>query len=170
MNLDAIAPEEVADGFMMPAEMTPDEKRQADQQLAAIRKKRLAQRSEQDKLYGQLLQLKILIEDYIRQDEFDPEKNFAYFLKSYIALQRKKKHEVAHELDIHKTKLSQLLSGHREPSEDIFIRLEYHSNRFISARDWFRLSMKQQEYAIMTDTSRRNKEKKHLKGYFQLEF
>lgn len=39
MNLDVIDPEELVDGFMIPAEMTPEEKLQADQQLALIRKK-----------------------------------------------------------------------------------------------------------------------------------
>ena len=32
MSLDAIAPEEIVDGFMVPAEMTLEQKRQADQQ------------------------------------------------------------------------------------------------------------------------------------------
>lgn len=170
MNLDAIAPEEIVDGFMLPAKMTLEQKRQADQQLAVIRQKRLVEQSEQEKLYGQLLQLKIHIEDYIKQDTFDPKKGFAYFLQLYIELQHKKKIEVASELDIHKTKLSQLLSGRRAPSEDIFIRLEFHSNQFISARNWFRLSMKQQEYSIMTNSSLRNKEKKHVKGHLAFEF
>jgi plasmid maintenance system antidote protein VapI len=170
MKLEAIAPEEIVDGFMLPARMTLEQKHQANQQLAIIRQQRLAEQSEQEKLYGQLLQLKIQIEDYIKQDAFDPKKDFAYFLKAYIELLHKKKIEVASELDIHKTKLSQLLSGHREPSEDIFIRLEFHSNQFISARNWFRLSVKQQEYTIMTNSSLRNKEKKHVKGHLKLEF
>lgn len=170
MNLDEIAPEEEVDGFMIPAKMTREQKRHADGQLASIRYERLANRSQQEKLYGQLLQLKIQIEDYIQQDTFDPKKNFAYFLKSYIELLPKKKAEVASELDIHKTKLSQLLSGNREPSEDIFIRLEFHSNRFISARNWFRLLVKQQENHMMTDTSLRNREKKHVKGQLEIRF
>ncbi|RAJ89896.1 hypothetical protein LX87_05630 [Larkinella arboricola] len=170
MNLDEIAPEEVVDGFMVPAKMTLEQKRRADGQLARIRQERFANRSEPEKVYGQLLQLKIQMEDYIQQDTFDPKKNFAYFLKSYIELQHKKKAEVALELDIHKTKLSQLLSGNRAPSEDIFIRLEFHSNRFISARHWFRLLVKQQENYMMTNTSLRNKEKKHVKGHVAIEF
>lgn len=155
---------------MLPAQMSFEQKRQADQQLALIRQKRIAERSEQEKLYGQLLQLKIHIEDYIKQEAFDPKKDFSYFLKSYIELQHKKKSEVASELDIHKTQLSQLLSGSRAPSEDIFIRLEFHSKQFITARDWLRLSVKQQEYTIMTNTSLRNEEKQHLKGHLQLDF
>ncbi|MCF2491617.1 helix-turn-helix transcriptional regulator [Dyadobacter sp. CY347] len=170
MNLDAVAPQDVVDGFMLPAQMSSEQKRQADQQLALIRQKRIAEMSDQEKLYGQLLQLKIHIEDYIKEEVFDPKKGFSYFLKSYIELQHKKKNEVASELNIHKTKLSQLLSGNRAPSDDIFIRLEFHSNQFITARDWFRLSVKQQEYTIMTNTSLRNEEKQHLKGHLQLEF
>ncbi|OIN57005.1 hypothetical protein [Arsenicibacter rosenii] len=168
MNLDELTPEELADGFMIPARMTPEQKRRADQELAAIRQKRFTEQSEQDILYGRMLQLKIHIEDYIKQDTFDPNKDFSYFLRSYIDIQHKKKVDIASELDIHQTKLSQLLSGRREPSEDIFIRLEFHSNQFISARDWFRLSMKQQEHAIMTNASLRNKEKKHVKGHLNL--
>lgn len=170
MNLDAIAPDELVDGFMLPAQMTTEQKRQADQQLAVIRQQRLAEQSGPEKMYGQLLQLKIQIEDYIKQDAFDPKKNFAYFLRSYIEIQHKQKNEVASELDIHKTKLSQLLSGYREPSEDIFIRLEFHSNQFITARDWFRISVKQHEYTIMTNSLLRNREMKHVKGQLQFEF
>lgn len=65
MNLNAIAPQELVDGFMLPAKMILEQKRKADQQLAIIRQQRLTERSEQEKLYGQLLQLKIHIEDYI---------------------------------------------------------------------------------------------------------
>ncbi len=46
MNLDAIAPKELVDGCMVPAEMTLKQKYQADQQLAVIRQRRLAERSE----------------------------------------------------------------------------------------------------------------------------
>lgn len=170
MNLDTITPEEIVDGFMIPSQISIKEKHQADLELNNIRKQRSADRSDQGKLYGQLLQLKILIEDYVNQDNLDPEKDFAYFLKSYIDIQHKRKNDIAYELDIHKSKLSQLLSGNRAPSEDIFVRLEFHSNRFISARNWLRLSIKQQEYSIMTNSSMRNEQKKHLKGHLKFEF
>ncbi|WP_207508200.1 hypothetical protein [Telluribacter humicola] len=168
MNLEKITPEELVDGFMVPAHLTDEQRRTANLQLANVRQKRMAERSQQEKLYGQLLQLKIQMEDYIRQDTYDPKKSFSHFLNSYIELLQKKKNEVASELAIHKTKLSQLLSGHREPSEEIFIRLELHSNRFIPAHHWFRLSVKKQEHALMTNSSLRNRERAHVKAGIEL--
>jgi transcriptional regulator with XRE-family HTH domain len=169
MNLDELTPEELVDGFVIPARMTREQKRRADEELAAVLQARRANLTEQEKLRGKLLQLKFQIEDYIKEDKFDPKKNFAYFLKSYVELQPRKKSEVASELSIHKSKLSQLLSGDREPSEDVFIRLEFHSNRFILARDWFRLTMKKHEHDIMTNAALRNQEKSYVKGHVELE-
>lgn len=165
MNLDSLKPEELVDGFMIAEPLTPEEKYQAHQQLAEFRHKRALQPSEQEELYGKLLQLKIHIEDYIKQESYDPEKSFAHFLKAYVDLQPKKKKEVAGELDIHKTLLSQLLSGHREPFQELFIRLEYHSNQFIPARDWFRLVMKQNEYTLINNQALRNQAKQHVKAH-----
>lgn len=164
MNIDILTPEEIAEGFVLPTSITIEEQRKANQQLAVARQQRAAERTQQEMLYGRLLQLKIQIQDYIRQESFDSQKTFATFLNKYIELQGKKKHEIAAELDIHKTLLSQLLSGSREPSEELFIRLEFHSNQFITARDWFRLSVKNREYSLMTDTALRTKEQQHVKG------
>ncbi|QKZ14978.1 hypothetical protein [Spirosoma sp. KUDC1026] len=165
MNLNTIAPEEVVDGFFFPDQMNGKEQQQADEELAVALQKRRANLTDVEKLRGKLLQLKFQIEDYIKEDKFDPQKSFAYFLKSYVELQPKKKNEIAAELSIHKSKLSQLLSGDREPSDDLFIRLEFHSERFIPARDWFRVTMKKHENDIMTNVALRNQEKSYVKKH-----
>lgn len=90
MNLDKISSAELVDSFMIPEQLSLEQKSRADQELAVIRKQRRKEQSTQEKLYGQLLQLRITMQDYIKQETFDPEKNFAYFLKSYIEIQHKK--------------------------------------------------------------------------------
>ena len=151
-------PAEIADAMMIPAKLTPKQKREADQQLAEHRAKRRSEMTEEDKQHFELLKLKMQLEDYIKGDQYNPEFTFGYFLEQYLQLTNRKKKEFAQDIQIHETLLSNILKNRREPNESIMIRLELHSNNTIPAIDWFKLLDKEKGYQIKTNRSLRDKE------------
>lgn len=161
---------EIAEAFVLPVKLTQKQRHEAALQLAEARKKSMAEMSEADILTGNLLQLKFQLENYIKSDKFDELKTFGYFLKQYLQIINKKRNEFAWEIDVHETLLSQLINDHREPGENIIIRLELHCNNLIPAAYWYRLIEKQKEHFIQTNTELRKREKKFVKRQLKLSY
>jgi len=155
--------EDIADAFILPQKLTKKQGTSAALELAAARKKRQEEMTEADKLTANLFQLKFQLEDYIKNEGFDAEKTFGYFLKKYLHLGNKKRNEFAAEIGIHETLLSQLINNHREPGNNIIIRLELHSSNVIPAAWWYRLVEKEKEYFIQTNRQLRKNERKFVK-------
>src|SRR5450432_2981781 len=119
--------EELAESFIFPN----DDKKAKESSLELFRQYRRKadlKRTPQDKLVSQLLQLRFLMEDYLKTKTLDTKYNFGYFLEEYITILDKKKKVFAEEIDIDPTELSQIINRHRLPNEKIMIRLELHSN------------------------------------------
>ena len=122
-----------------------------------------------DKLLARILQLRFQLEDYLKSESYQPTRTFGHFLKEYQQLGGKKRKEFAYEINIHETLLSQLISDRREPGEQIFIRLELHSNNTIPASYWFRLVEKKKAYQLQHDSKIRQREKKNVKKSLALQ-
>ncbi|GAB4093554.1 hypothetical protein [Flaviaesturariibacter terrae] len=159
-------PKEIAESFVFPAE--EKDREQVIDLLKEVRQKANSNTTDEEKIISKLLQLKFIIEDYLSSDTYNSKYHFGFFLKEYIARLEKKNKELASEIDIEPTELSQLINQHREPNEKIIIRLEIHSNKSFPAILWYRLIEKQKEYELMTDDGKRQKEMKHVKQ--RLEF
>ena len=108
------------------------------------------------------------MEDYVGSNQYQDVLNFGYFLNEYVNRQEKPDKQFAVEIDVKPTVLSQYLNNHRKPTEKFVIRLELHSNGMIPALSWFKLLQKDKEHEIMTNTSIRQEESKHVKN--KLEF
>ena len=119
--------------------------------------------TDNDRLSLQLLQLKIQVEDYIQNKEFDPELTFGHFLKQYVDLFRVKRKDFADEISIDTTLLSQFINEHRMPPDYIAIRLEIHSNNSIPASYWVKLVEKQKEFDLKADMEIRKREMKFVR-------
>ena len=154
--------EELAEALVFPVTLTAAQKKEAAQQLSAVRKKAQQEMTEGDRLTLQLLQLKFQLEDYIESKKYVPEKHFGYFLKKYIEVLGVKRKAFAEDISIDETMLSQFINMHRTPPDYITIRLELHSNNIIPADYWFRLVEKQKEFQIKTDKTLRKKEQKFV--------
>lgn len=154
--------EELAGAIVFPVSLTPAQKKEAAEQLAAARKKGQKKMTENDKLSLQIFQLKFQLEDYIQNKEFNPDLTFGYFLKQYVALLQVKRKDFADEISIDETLLSQFINMHRMPPEYIAVRLEIHSNNAIPATYWFKLVEKQREHELRTDKELRRKENKFV--------
>lgn len=151
-------PEELADAFVFPVKLTGRQKKEAAAQLAATRKKTQAEMTDETKFSLNAFGLRFRIEDYLKEEKFDPERTFGSFLKMYVELMEKKRKDFAEDISIDETLLSQLINGHRFPPDYVAIRLELHSNNRIPAVLWIRLVEKQRLHEIVNNQELRKKE------------
>lgn len=157
-----------AEAYIYPVKLNVTQKAEVVSQLAEARKKSQAAMSATDLLMAQLMQLRFQLEEYIKGEEFHASKTFGHFLKEYLSLGKKKRREFAAEINIHETLLSQLISDRREPSENIIIRLELHSNKSIPAAYWYRTVEKRREYLLIHNRQLRKREEKYVKSRLEV--
>ena len=155
---------ELADSFVFRSKLTANQKQEADSELNAKRNELRQNITPKESLLARLLQLKYQIEDYLVNDDYDAERSFGFFLRSYLESLEKKNKEFANDIDINETELSQILNRHRAPSEKVIIRLELHSNKIIPAIMWHRLVEKEKEYQIISNSELRKREKGHVRN------
>lgn len=161
---------EIAKGYVFRPSLTKKQKEKADQELATSREKNKSGITEDQMIYANLLQLRFLIEDYIKSELYDENLSFAYFLRNYIKLKYKVNKDFAEDIQLDETELSSILNKRRTPSDKTFIRLELHSNSVISAISWFKLLEKEKEHQFYTDKKIREEEEKNVRNRFVLDF
>lgn len=154
--------EEIADAIVFPVELTPEQQKEAKEELAKARKKGQEEMSEETRIELKLLSMRFRIEDYINKKDFDPTQTFGSFLKKYADIFNVKRKDFASQISIDESLLSQLINEHRMPPEYVAIRLEIHSNNIIPANYWFKLVEKQREHQLITDKSLRKREDKYV--------
>jgi plasmid maintenance system antidote protein VapI len=161
---------EIAEALVFPMSADSDERTELLSAFKGIRKKHAEKQSEETKLISKLLQLKFLMEDYLKSDRFDEAFYFGFFLKEYITRLEKKNKEFASEINVDPTELSQIINKHRKPTEKIIYRLELHSNRNFPAVMWFKLLEKEREYELEHNTAIVDSEKKHVSEHLHFSF
>ncbi|HWK05823.1 MAG TPA: hypothetical protein VNS58_19415 [Puia sp.] len=161
-------PEEIAESFVFPGPQAPKDREALLEAFRKHRKKVSDKQSERTKLISQLLQLKFLIEDYIKTDKFNKDYSFGYFLKEYITRLEKKNNQFAAEINVDPAELSQVINKHRRPTEKLIFRLEIHSNRNFPALMWFKVLEKDRAYELKHNREIIDSEKKNVKE--KLEF
>ncbi|HEY9046914.1 MAG TPA: helix-turn-helix domain-containing protein [Ohtaekwangia sp.] len=153
---------EVAEGLIKPLRLSDKKMKEANAEMLKVLKNHRENLSSGERLKGQLLQLKFQIEDYLREESFDSERRLGYFLKAYIQSLNIKNIELARQIDIKASELSQYINDYRKPPENIFIRLEIHSHKIIPARDWYSLVLKEKLHTLNVNPSRWKAERKHV--------
>lgn len=161
---------EIAKSYVFRPSLSKKKKEKADKELAISREKRKAQITETQKIYANLLQLRFLIEDYIKSESYDENLSFAYFLRRYIKLKYKVNKDFAKDIRLDETELSSILNKRRTPSDKTIIRLELHSNNTISAISWFKVLEKEKEHQFYTDKNIRIEEEKNVKNKLVFDF
>lgn len=163
-----ISYEELAEANIYPHGLTKAEKVMEDEAFLVYRKKRLLEMTENQKIVSRLMQLKFELEDYLASPGYNPSRSFSYFLNEYLKIIDRKKKSFAEEIQIHETKLSQVLNDRVEPNEKLFIRLEIHSNNIFPAFYWFKLIEKRKEFELITDKLLRAKERQFVTNRIKL--
>jgi len=110
------------------------------------------------------MRLKILMEDYIRQEPFTEEKSFGKYLEEYARILKTTKKKLSEDLAVHYTRLSRIINDHEDPNIELVYRLEKHSGKLISALKWWKLVVKKQEYEIKIDDETREREGAKVKN------
>lgn len=163
-------PEEIAESFVFPNDLNKDQREQSLDGFRSWRKKNEANRTIESKLITQLLQLRFVMEDYIREIGYKKDYDFSYFLKEYINRLEKKNKDFAKEIDVDPTELSQIIHKHRPPNEKFIIRLEIHSNKNFPAIIWFKLIEKERAFELLNNSHLRASESKHVKSKLNFTF
>ena len=146
---------ELAEAFVFPDVLTGKAKQEADKEFVRLRMEMLKNRTEEQKIYSDLVRLWILIKDYVKAAIYNPSQSFGFYLGEYITAVRKSKKEFAQDLNIHYTRLSRILNNREEPNIEMCYRLEKHSGELIPALLWWKLMIMKQEYLILQDSETR---------------
>lgn len=159
--------QEIAEGYVFPADLEQQEKESIEAEFRALRLKALNERSDEQRLLSAIMRMKLQIKDYLERNDFEKEFSFALQLEQYIKIIGRSQKDFAAEIDLHPTKLSRLLSGRDNPNNELVYRLEKHCDNIIPAIYWWKLYAKQLENVIRTDELSRkiewNKVKNNLK-------
>jgi len=78
---------------------------------------------------AKLLQLKLKMEEYIKNPVYDNHNYFSDFLKIYIDSIYSKRSTFAKDVDVTPVSLSQVINNHREPKEEFIMKLMIHSEK-----------------------------------------
>lgn len=78
---------------------------------------------------AKLMQLKLRMEEYLKQPVYDDNNYFLDFLKTYIDTIYSKRRMFAEDIAIAPIKLSQVINNHREPKDEFIMKLMIHSEK-----------------------------------------
>ncbi len=156
--------EEIADSMLIPQDMTEEELKESNEELKKFRFKLLRERTEEQRIYSELLRFKFLMEDYIQKEPYSAEESFGKHIEEYVRILNRTKKRLSEDLDIHYTRLSRIINDREEPNVELMYRLEMHSGNIIPALYWWKLVSKKQEYIIKQDLKTRKREGKKVKN------
>jgi len=97
--------------------------------LMEARLRRMKNLSKDQITKAKLLQLKLKMEEYIKNPVCDNQNYFSDFLKTYIDSIYSKRSTFAKDIDIAPVSLSQVINNHREPKEEFILKLMIHSEK-----------------------------------------
>ena len=159
--------EEIAESMLIPADLTKEEREEADREMRALRMEKLRSMTEEDRILSDVMRLRFQMEDYVKKGKFSFEKTFGKYLEEYIRILKKARREIAEDLSIHYTKLSRIINDKEEPNVELSYRLEKHSGNLIKAITWWKLIIKKQEFIISADDKTKSIEQNKVKNYLK---
>lgn len=107
-------------------------KKEKDSESNQLMKTRLARQQNLSKEQinnARLMQLKLRMEDYLKNPVYDDKNYFTQFLKQYVDSLYSKRSNFAHDINITPNLLSKILNNYREPNQEFFYRLMIHSEK-----------------------------------------
>jgi hypothetical protein len=97
--------------------------------LMEARLRRMKNLSKDQITKAKLLQLKLKMEEYIKNPVYDNHSYFSDFLKLYIDSIYSKRNTFAKDIDVAPVSLSQVINNHRKPKEEFIMKLMIHSEK-----------------------------------------
>jgi hypothetical protein len=105
------------------------EKKQDSVTLMQARLDRMKNLPKEQVIRAKLLQLKLKMENYLKEPVYDNQNHFANFLETYIDAIYSKRREFANDINVTPVFLSKVINSHREPKEDFILKLMIHSEK-----------------------------------------
>ena len=138
--------------------------------LMEARLMRMKNLSKTQIIRAKLLQLKLKMEEYIKNPVYDNHNYFAEFLKLYIDIIYPKRCFFAKDIDIAPVSLSQVINKHREPKEEFIMKLMIHSEKVYKdvcefhKKTWYQVYFNEKICDTMSNQEQwRPKIEKHVK-------
>ena len=147
--------EEIVDSMLIPEDLTESEKETLATEMKEIRLKSLRETTEEQQIVADVMRLRFQMENYIKKEPFSFEKTFGKYLKEYIRIIKKTRREIAGDLSVYYTKLSRIINDKDDPNIEFIYRLEKHTDKLISASNWWKLIVKKQGHFIAKDHATR---------------
>lgn len=97
--------------------------------LMQVRLERMKGLSREEILRAKLLQLKLRMQNYLKEPVYDDQNHFAQFLETYVDAIYSKRSEFARDISVTPVFLSQVINSHREPKEEFILKLMIHSEK-----------------------------------------
>lgn len=158
---------ELAEAHVFPSELSPVERRKENNKFSKLRIQQIKNMTEEERLYSRIMQLKYIMEDYVKSENYDNIHTFSYFLNRYLNVLNINKTIFSKEISLQNSQLSRLLHNPDPQLNDkIAVRLEIHSNNIIPAIFWYRIYEKQNEWQLINDRKIRLEESKNVKNAF----
>ena len=108
---------------------TSKEKEQDSVALMQARLDRMKNLPKEQVLRAKLLQLKLKMENYLKEPVYDNQNHFANFLETYVDAIYSKRSEFANDINVTPVFLSKVINSHREPKEEFILKLMIHSEK-----------------------------------------
>lgn len=105
------------------------EKESESVKLMQARLDRMKSLSKEQIMRAKLLQIKLKMENYLKQPAYDNHNHFTDFLGLYIDSIYSKRSEFANDINITPVLLSQVINNHREPKDEFIKKLMIHSEK-----------------------------------------
>ncbi|WP_339864412.1 hypothetical protein [uncultured Algoriphagus sp.] len=97
--------------------------------LMEARLKRMKNLSKDQIIRAKLMQLKLRMEEYLKEPIYDNQNHFSDFLKVYVDTIYSTRSMFAKDINITPIRLSQVINNHREPKEEFIMKLMIHSDK-----------------------------------------
>lgn len=108
---------------------TNNERAQDSIALMQARLDRMKNLSKEQILRAKLLQLKLKMENYLKEPVYDNQNHFSKFLETYVDTIYSKRSDFAKDINITANLLSKIINNHREPKEEFILKLMIHSEK-----------------------------------------
>ena len=105
------------------------EKKQDSVTLMQARLHRMKNLPKEQVIRAKLLQLKLKMENYLKEPVYDNQHHFADFLETYVDAIYSKRREFANDINVTPVFLSKVINSHREPKEEFILKLMIHSEK-----------------------------------------
>lgn len=97
--------------------------------LMQARLDRMKNISKEQILRAQLMQLKLKMDNYLKEPVYDNHSHFTEFLKTYVDVIYTRRSDFARDINVTANFLSKIINNHREPNEEFILKLMIHSEK-----------------------------------------